>query len=141
VRVKDALDTIDALIGNLVLALRGASAITLIAAALVLGGALAASQRFRVYDAVVLKTFGATRARLTAAYALEYLLIGLATVLFGSRRGLDRRRTHRHAGDGISLRLDRRPGDRRGACGAFCHHRARACRHVRRARAANPPRC
>ena len=86
-RVKDALDTIDALIGNLILALRGASAITLVAAALVLGGALAASQRFRVYDAVVLKTFGATRARLTAAYALEYLLIGLATVLFALAAG------------------------------------------------------
>jgi putative ABC transport system permease protein len=86
-RVKDALDTIDALVGNLILALRGASSITLVAAALVLGGALAASQRFRVYDAVVLKTFGATRARLTAAYALEYLLIGLATVLFALAAG------------------------------------------------------
>jgi putative ABC transport system permease protein len=83
VRVKDALDTIDTLVGNLVLALRGASSITLIAAALVLGGGLAASQHFRIYDAVVLKTFGATRAKLLAAYALEYLLIGLATVLFG----------------------------------------------------------
>ncbi len=83
VRVKDALDAVAAIVGNLVLALRGASSITLVAAALVLGGALAASQRFRVYDAVVLKTFGATRARLTAAYALEYFLIGLVTVVFG----------------------------------------------------------
>ena len=87
VRVKDALDTIDALIGNLVLALRGASSITLIAAALVLGGGLAASQRFRIYDAVVLKTFGATRTKLLAAYAVEYVLIGLATVLFGVAMG------------------------------------------------------
>ena len=87
VRVKDALDAIGSLIGNLVLALRGASSITLIAAALVLGGALAASQRFRIYDAVILKTFGATRPRLTAAYALEYLLIGLATAVFGVAAG------------------------------------------------------
>ncbi len=72
---------------NLVLALRGASSITLIAAALVLGGALAAGQRFRIYDAVVLKTLGATRARLIAAYALEYLLIGLATVVFAVAAG------------------------------------------------------
>src|SRR6202007_3088868 len=78
VRIKDALDAIDALVGKLVLALRGASSITLIAAALVLGGALAAGQRYRVYDAVVFKTLGATRAQLTAAYALEYLLLGLA---------------------------------------------------------------
>ena len=87
VRVKDALDAIDALVGKLVMALRGASAITLLAAALVLGGALAASQRFRIYDAVVLKTFGATRAQLTAAYALEYLLIALATALFAIAAG------------------------------------------------------
>jgi putative ABC transport system permease protein len=87
VRVKDALDAVAAIVGKLVLAVRGASSITLIAAALVLGGALAASQRFRVYDAVVLKTLGATRARLLAAYALEYLLIGLATVAFGVAAG------------------------------------------------------
>jgi putative ABC transport system permease protein len=83
VHVKDALDTLDGIINNLVLALGGASSITLIAAALVLGGALAAGQRFRIYDAVVLKTFGATRTRLLAAYALEYLAIGAVTVLFG----------------------------------------------------------
>jgi putative ABC transport system permease protein len=81
--VKDALNTLDALIGNLVLALRAASAVTLLAAALVLGGGLAANQRFRIYDAVVLKTFGATRARLLAAYAVEYCLIGVAAVLVG----------------------------------------------------------
>ena len=87
VRVKDALDALDNILTNLVLALRGASSITLIAAALVLGGALAAGQRFRIYDAVVLKTYGATRARLLTAYALEYLLIGLVTVLFGVAMG------------------------------------------------------
>ena len=87
VRVKDTLDTLDDIIGNLVLALGGASSITLIAAAFVLGGALAAGQRFRIYDAVVLKTFGATRARLLAAYALEYLLIGSISVVFGVSMG------------------------------------------------------
>jgi putative ABC transport system permease protein len=87
VRVKDALNTLDTLIGKLVLALRAASGVTLLAAALVLGGGLAASQRFRIYDAVVLKTFGATRARLVAAYTLEYALIGLCTVLIGVALG------------------------------------------------------
>ncbi|HEY6024246.1 MAG TPA: FtsX-like permease family protein, partial [Pseudolabrys sp.] len=83
VRVKDALEAVGSIIANLVLAIRGASAITLIAAALVLGGALAAGHRHRVYDAVILKTLGATRLRLLAAYCIEYLLIGAATALFG----------------------------------------------------------
>jgi putative ABC transport system permease protein len=87
IRVKDALDTVDHLVGNLVLGLRGASSVALIAAALVLGGALAAGQRFRTYEAVILKTLGATRLRLVIAYTLEYLLIGLAAVIFGVAAG------------------------------------------------------
>ena len=50
---------------------------------LVLGGALAAGHSYRVYDAVVLKTLGATRGELIGAYAIEYLLLGAATALFG----------------------------------------------------------
>ncbi|HEY6027377.1 MAG TPA: FtsX-like permease family protein [Pseudolabrys sp.] len=87
VRVKDALDAIGTLVGELLVAIRGASAITLIAAALVLGGALAAGHRHRVYDAVILKTLGATRARLIGAYAIEYGLLGAATALFGVLSG------------------------------------------------------
>jgi putative ABC transport system permease protein len=87
VRVKDALDAIGQLVINLVLAIRAASGLTLLSAVLVLGGALAAGHRHRVYDAVVLKTLGATRWQLLTAYALEYLLLGLATVLFGVAAG------------------------------------------------------
>ena len=83
VRVREALETIGSVVTNLVLAIRGASAVTLISAILVLGGALAAGHRHRVYDAVILKTLGATRARLLGAYALEYLMIGFATAVFG----------------------------------------------------------
>jgi putative ABC transport system permease protein len=83
VRVREALETIGTVVTNLVLAIRAASAITLISAILVLGGALAAGHRHRVYDAVILKTLGATRARLLGAYALEYLMIGFATAVFG----------------------------------------------------------
>jgi putative ABC transport system permease protein len=83
VRVREALESIGTMVTNLVLAIRGASAVTLISAILVLGGALAAGHRHRVYDAVILKTLGATRARLLGAYALEYLIIGFATAVFG----------------------------------------------------------
>ncbi len=87
VRVKDALDAIAGVVNSLVLAVRAASSITLIAAVLVLGGALAAGHRHRVYDAVILKTLGATRRQLITAYATEYLMLGLATVLFGVAAG------------------------------------------------------
>jgi putative ABC transport system permease protein len=87
VRVREALETVGTVVTNLVLAIRGASAVTLITAILVLGGALAAGHRHRVYDAVILKTLGATRARLLGAYALEYLMIGFATAIFGVMAG------------------------------------------------------
>jgi putative ABC transport system permease protein len=48
---------------------------------------LAAGHRHRVYDAVILKTLGATRGRLIGAYAIEYGLLGLATALFGVLSG------------------------------------------------------
>jgi putative ABC transport system permease protein len=87
IRVKEALDAVEAIVTNLVLGVRAASAITLIAAVLVLGGALAAGHRHRVYDAVILKTFGASRRQLMTAYAVEYLLLGGATVVFGVAAG------------------------------------------------------
>jgi len=87
VRVREALEAIAKVVFDLTLAIRGASAITLIAAVLVLAGALATGHRHRVYDAVVLKMLGATRARLLAAYALEYLLIGFATAIVGVAAG------------------------------------------------------
>ncbi len=87
VRVREALDAVSKVVLDLTLAIRGASAVTLIAAVLVLAGALATGHRHRVYDAVVLKMLGATRWRLLAAYALEYLLIGLATAVVGVAAG------------------------------------------------------
>ena len=83
VRVREVMETIGTVVTNLALAIRRASAVTLVSAILVLGGALAAGHRHRVYDAVILKTLGATRVRLLGAYALEYLMIGFATAVFG----------------------------------------------------------
>ncbi|MEH6951563.1 FtsX-like permease family protein [Nitrobacter sp. NHB1] len=87
VRVREAMETIGTVVTNLVLAIRGASSVTLISAILVLGGALAAGHRHRVYDAVILKTLGATRLRLLGAYTLEYLMLGAATAVFGVAAG------------------------------------------------------
>src|SRR5206468_2178771 len=87
VRVREALDAVGQIVANLALAIRGASVLTLLVAVLVLGGALAAGHRHRVYDAVILKTVGATRMRLHSAYALEYLALGLATAVFGIAAG------------------------------------------------------
>ena len=98
VRVKDALEAVNDVVSQLVMAIRGASSIALIASLLVLAGALAAGHRARLYDAVVLKTLGATRARLLSAYALEYGILGLATRRVRPARRHARRLFHRRRG-------------------------------------------
>jgi putative ABC transport system permease protein len=81
IRVKDALDTVNRILGDIGTAVRVTAVITLIAGTLVLAGAVAAGHRRRVYDAVVLKVLGATRADVLRAFLLEYGLLGLVTAV------------------------------------------------------------
>jgi putative ABC transport system permease protein len=76
VRVKEALAQVGELLASLARGIEIASLITILAGILVLAGAIAAGHRARLYDAVVLKVLGATRARLGAVYAVEYGLLG-----------------------------------------------------------------
>jgi putative ABC transport system permease protein len=87
VSMRETLATLDDLLGKLSLAIRSAASLAFIVSALVLSGALAAGQRARVYEAVVLKVLGATRPRLLAALALEFALLGAATAAFGLLAG------------------------------------------------------
>ncbi|RYE31710.1 MAG: FtsX-like permease family protein [Hyphomicrobiales bacterium] len=83
VRVKDALEAVNTIVAQLAMAIRGASGLAIAASLLVLGGALAAGQRARLYDAMILKTLGATRRFILSSYALEYAAIGLVAAVFG----------------------------------------------------------
>jgi putative ABC transport system permease protein len=77
--VKDALQAVSDIIAAIAVGMRVLAAITLAAGTLVLAGAVAAGQRRRVYEAVVLKVLGATRGDVARAYLIEYGLLGLAT--------------------------------------------------------------
>ena len=83
VRVRDALEAVNTVVRQLASAIRGASGLAIAASLLVLGGALAAGQRARLYDAMILKTLGATRRFILSSYALEYAAIGTVAALFG----------------------------------------------------------
>ncbi|EFL89613.1 ABC transporter permease [Ahrensia sp. R2A130] len=87
VRVRDALSTVNGLIEQLATAIRAAALLALAASILVLAGALAAGNRARTHDAVVLKTLGATRKVLISAFVTEYSLLGLATAIFALLAG------------------------------------------------------
>jgi putative ABC transport system permease protein len=86
VRVKDAIAQANGLLQQLAFGVESASAVTILSGLLVLGGAVAAGGRARLYDATILKVLGATRARILWVYAMEYALLGLltGTLAFGA---------------------------------------------------------
>jgi putative ABC transport system permease protein len=77
ISIAEALETVGAILGRLILAVRLASGVTLIAGVLVLAGALAATLAGRQHDFAILKTFGATRRQLIWALVGEHALLGL----------------------------------------------------------------
>jgi putative ABC transport system permease protein len=87
VNVKEALAAVNELAEKLLLAIRGANAVTLLVGVIVLAGALATGLSTRLYDAAVLKTLGATRRQLVGAFTLEYALVGLIAAAFATVAG------------------------------------------------------
>src|SRR3984957_531063 len=82
VRVREALEALEALVVKLTEAIRAAAT-----AVLVLAGALAANRRARMADAMILKILGATRGRLMTTFLIEYATLGVTTAAFGVGAG------------------------------------------------------
>ncbi|HVH75328.1 MAG TPA: FtsX-like permease family protein [Stellaceae bacterium] len=89
--VREALAAVARVLATIGIAVRLAALVTVIAGTLVLGGAVAAGHRRRVYDAVVLKVLGATRGAVARAFLFEQAILGLLVAavasLFGSFAG------------------------------------------------------
>jgi putative ABC transport system permease protein len=81
IRVKEVVDTVAGMLGQLSVAVRSAASVAILAGIAVLIGALAASRRARIYDSVMLKLLGATRGRILAAQALEFTALALVVSL------------------------------------------------------------
>lgn len=79
IRVRQAIESVQHMLEGIGVAVRLAGLVTVVSGALVLAGAVAAGRRRRIYEAVVLKTLGATRLDLLKAYLVEYGALGLAT--------------------------------------------------------------
>lgn len=87
IRVRDAITAFNGIFEKIIMAIRIASGMTLLAGALVLAGSLATAQRRRTLEAVILKALGATRQRILLAHVFEYLLLGLLTAGFAVALG------------------------------------------------------
>lgn len=79
VRVKDAIDAFNVVFQRIMVAVRAAGSVTLVAGAFVLAGAISTAQRRRTKQAVILKALGATRRRILVSHLAEYAILALIT--------------------------------------------------------------
>ena len=87
IHVRDALEAAAAILAAIATAGRAAGAVALIVGTLVLAGAIAAGQRRRIYDAVVLKIVGARRSDILSAFVIEFAIVGLASAVLAGLFG------------------------------------------------------
>jgi putative ABC transport system permease protein len=87
IRVEDVLSAIADLLNQVAAALTVTGAVTLLAGTFVLVGAVAAGQRRRLREAVILKTLGATRRQIRTAWLTEFGLLGLIAGLIAAGVG------------------------------------------------------
>ncbi len=81
IRIADAVNKVKKILDGISAAIRWGAAVTLLTGFVVLVGAAAAGERQRVYEAALLKTLGATRARILASFALRSAILGAAAGL------------------------------------------------------------
>ncbi|WP_417240114.1 ABC transporter permease [Celeribacter halophilus] len=81
IRVRDAIDRVVSVLQSIAAATTLGAAATLVTGAVVLIGTAAAGEARRRYEAAVLKTLGASRARILASFALRALILGLGAGL------------------------------------------------------------
>ncbi|MDE0310376.1 MAG: FtsX-like permease family protein [Acidiferrobacterales bacterium] len=88
IRIKDALDRVANLMAQARTVAGSISTVTVLAGILVLAGIVISENRRRAYESVLLKTIGASRKYVLAAFSFEYLLQGVITavvaIIFGT---------------------------------------------------------
>jgi putative ABC transport system permease protein len=87
IRVADVLATISSLLDQIANALAATGLLTLLAGLLVLVSAVAAGQRRRAREAVILRVLGATSGQIRAAWLVEFGLAGVAAGLIAAMVG------------------------------------------------------
>ncbi len=83
INIGEVLNSFARVLDRLSLAIRGVALFCLMAGALVMAAALAATRYRRLYEAVILKALGATRGLIARSFAAEYALLGCVAGMIG----------------------------------------------------------
>jgi putative ABC transport system permease protein len=88
IEVGDVVSQISLLLAQMAQAIAAAASIAILAGIAVLVGAIAAARQSRIYDSVILKLLGATRAQILGAQAMEYALLSVVLGLLALCLGM-----------------------------------------------------
>ncbi len=83
INIGEVLSSFARVLDRLSLAIRAVALFCLLAGALVMAAALAATRYRRLYEAVILKALGATRALIARSFAAEYAVLGCVAGVIG----------------------------------------------------------
>jgi putative ABC transport system permease protein len=85
--VREVVAGVAELFGRIGVAVQLSTAVAVLAGILVLAGAVAAENRRRIYEAVVLKVIGATRREIATSYLIEHAILGFGTAAIAAGLG------------------------------------------------------
>jgi putative ABC transport system permease protein len=84
ISLADILQTIQDVVGHITLVIRFLAAFSILAGAVILASSVASTRFRRIREVVVLKTLGATRARIAQVFSVEFLVLGLLAGAVGA---------------------------------------------------------
>ncbi|HEX2518728.1 MAG TPA: FtsX-like permease family protein, partial [Castellaniella sp.] len=84
VSLADILDTVQRVVGHITLVVRFLAAFSILAGVVILASSIASTRFRRIREVVVLKTLGATRARVAQVFSVEFAVLGLLAGVVGA---------------------------------------------------------
>jgi len=84
VSLADILDTVQRVVGHITLVVRFLAGFSILAGVVILASSIASTRFRRIREVVVLKTLGATRARVAQVFSVEFLVLGLLAGVVGA---------------------------------------------------------
>ncbi len=83
INVAQALETVRAVVIQITYVIQFLAAFSIFAGVVILASSIAGTRYRRIREVVVLKTLGATRARIAAVFSIEFAVLGLVAVFVG----------------------------------------------------------
>jgi putative ABC transport system permease protein len=84
VNAADILDIVQEMIGRISLAVRFVAGFAILGGIIILASSVAGTRYRRIREVAIMKTIGATRARIVGVFSVEFLILGISAGLIGS---------------------------------------------------------